>query len=453
MGTFGSKHEFEIGKEYESLTPGTPEEYLQAALQAEKFIAGFEKEDKDGIYWARQGEKPNLTLVTGSGGVLYFYIKLACITGEESFHTTAQKAAQYLARHWKEPLEEEGENALFSKILFGLAGEAFALLEAYDEYGTQELEDTLKEILKYYVKTAAEDGKGIRWTGSTAFGMDGAIVLFLIEMAERFNDEAALRMVKGCGQWYLANGKRHANGGLELNGGLGYNGVDIRGAFGSPNFELGTSGAAYVLTRIYELTKEEQYLNAAKAAAFYLVTVGVKQKKGFLIPYRVNDGQQPIFYLSNCHGPAGSSKLFYKLYKLTNDEYYLEKIVELVDGMEAVGAPQRQSVGFWNNYSMCCGHAGLVQFFVGLYRADHEERWRELAVRSGNVLLGERELWDDGSASWTMAFERIHPELLTAEFGYTNGAAGIACALLQLYLEETDQFHWRRMPDDPYPVD
>lgn len=405
MSTIGAKHEFKIGAEYKSLIAESPEEYLQAALQAERFIAGFENESGDGIYWARQDEEPNLTLMTGSGGVLYFYIKLARVTGEERFHIVARKAVRYLAGHWRDRLTGEGANELFSKILFGLAGEAFVFLEAYDEYG----------------------------------------------MAERFGDETALKLVRGCGRWYLANGKRHANGGLELNGGLGYNGVDIRGNFGSPNFELGTAGAAYVLTRIYELTKEERYLNAAKAAAFYLVTIGVKQKKGFLIPYRVNDGERPVFYLSNCHGPAGSSKLFYKLYKLTNDEYYYEKIKELVDGMEAVGAPQRQSVGFWNNYSICCGHAGLVQFFVGLYETDHDERWRELAVRSGNVLLGEREVSEHGDARWTMAFERIHPEALTAEFGYVNGAAGIAVALLQLYLEETGQFHWRRMPDDPYP--
>ena len=66
------------------------------------------------------------------------------------------------------------------------------------------------------------------------------------------------------------------------------------------------------------------------------------------------------------------------------------------------------------------------------------------------MLLGERQIQPDGSAKWTMALERIHPDKESAPIGYYMGAAGIGAALLQIYMSEKKKFLWKRLPDDPF---
>jgi hypothetical protein len=279
-------------------------------------------------------------------------------------------------------------------------------------------------------------------------------VLLLIELYARFREPEVAKLFPEIGRWYLSQGVKQPDGSVSYNGGvgLGFHAADTPGNNWSPNFELGTAGAAYVLARLYEVTGDASYLEAAKGSAAYLEHIAIPQKKGSLIPYWVSTDQEPIFYLGNCHGPAGSARLFYKLYDLTGDRHYFDRIVSLVDGLESLGAPERQSAGFWNNYSICCGNAALVQFFLGLYQADGDARWHDLAIRAGNVLFGEREDHPDQSSSWTIAFERIHPDVFSDDYTYNNGAAGIGCVLLQLYLNESNQFDWRRLPDDPFPT-
>lgn len=85
-----------------------------------------------------------------------------------------------------------------------------------------------------------------------------------------------------------------------------------------------------------------------------------------------------------------------------------------------------------------------------MYQATKEERYRELAHRTAAVLLGEKDVDKDG-ASWLVATERSHPENTSRPLGYYMGVAGIAGALLQMYESEQGDFHWNRLPDDPFP--
>ena len=192
--------------------------------------------------------------------------------------------------------------------------------------------------------------------------------------------------------------------------------------------------------------------------ALRLEEVRVPQEKGSAITYRIYDdgaiekeGDRTVFYLGLCHGPAGTGRFYYELAKNTGDDVYRKILVDLVDGLEALGAPERQSPGFWNTVNYCCGHAGLVHFFIGLYLADHDERWRDLAVRAGDVLLGSEEIQADGSSDWPIAFNRVDPDDFTRPLGYYDGAAGIAAVLLELYLLGKDEFVWPRFGDDPFP--
>ena len=93
-------HDFKIGQPFLYEKPSSYEEYLDAALAAEKYIAEAAKEDEDGIYW-----QDNATLYSGDAGIIYLYIKLYEVTGDDRFLEIVKKASKRLARHWKDFLE------------------------------------------------------------------------------------------------------------------------------------------------------------------------------------------------------------------------------------------------------------------------------------------------------------------------------------------------------------
>jgi lantibiotic modifying enzyme len=446
-----SEHTFQIGKPYAAVTANNPADYLDAARQAEQFIARYQKESPDGIYWQQDPEKPlDLTFYSGTAGILYFYLELTSVTGEERYRDIAQKASDHLSAHWQDFLSAPPtlgmgtENGLY----FGLGGIALVLNEAYRVLGSQSAAKAAQDIISRYQQIVKTDETGAYWTGSTALALDGGVILLLLQQYQLSPSEELNQLIRSAGHHYLKAGKKR------IGEGIVYNGFDGLAPINLPNFEFGTSGSGYLLTLLYQFTGEETYLDAAKGCAQYLDSLKVKQTKGYLLPHDVNgtDGPQPVFYLSSCHGPAGTAKLYYQLYRITGEDKWLQEISQLVDGLESTGAPERQSAGLWNNVCLCCGHAGLVQFFVGLYQSDGNPRWRDLAVRTASVLLGEKEDLGDGAANWPLAWERIKPDNITTPLGYYDGAAGIGGALLQIYLSENGQFQWNRLIDDPFPA-
>lgn len=444
-------HKFAIGREYAVLSADKPENYLQVALQAEKFLAQNVHETEEGIFWQKSDAKnTDLTFYSGSSGVLYYYLKLAETISDAGYRTIAEKGTNYLAAHWRDFLSAPPTLGLGTEkgLYFGLGGVGLVLGEAFRVLHNQRAAEAAKEIMAYYQEIAITDESGTHWTDSTALAMDGGIILLFLQQYKLFRDKKIKETILSAGRAYLSRGKRLMGGGIEYNG---CEGLSL--PFSMPNFEFGSSGAGYLLTLLYDFTGDTDYLEAAKGTAAYLKKISVKQKKGYLIPHDVYvpTSETPIFYLSSCHGPAGTAKLFYRLYQLTGEVQYMDEIHELVDGLESLGAPEKQSAGLWNNVCLCCGHAGLVQFFVGLYQADGNERWHNLAVRSANVLLGEKEILSDGEVTWPMAWERINPDSISTSLGYYDGTAGVASALLQIYLSERGKFHWNRLPDDPFP--
>lgn len=449
MSDFRNRHQFKIGQPFLYKKAEKPEDYLEAALKAEKYISGAVRETEDGIFWQADEDKLDLTLYSGSAGILYFYIKLYETTENDKYLQIVREAAKYHARHWKDFLSAKPTLELpgaHEGLHFGLGGYSIALGEAYRILKDDEVAGALSEIGEHYQKTAKTDSDGIYWTGLTGLAMDGGIILVLLQQYQLLGDESIKKTILSAAEHFLAQGVRKEDGGLEYNGFKNVLPISL------PNFEFGSSGAGYLLTKLYDFTNDERYLEAAKATTVYLDSIKIAVGDGHLIPHHVYgpEDEEPVFYTSSCHGPAGTAKLYYQLYKITGDKKWLGQIEDLVLGLEALGVPQKQSAGLWNNVCLCCGQAGHVQFFVGLYRGTKNEKYNELARKAANVLLGEAEAENDYSF-WPMAWERVKPDVIGTGIGYYDGTAGVAAALLQEYLNEKSNFHWNRLLDDPFP--
>lgn len=519
---------FETGLPFPRREASSPKDYLDAALAAARYIARFQREDADGVYWQGAGLEPgNHTLYNGQAGIAYFLIELARATGDAATERIARSATRRLALHWREAIDHVPYpfigNLQYGYHL-GVAGVATVLAIAYERYADPTVGQSLRRIVDWFASEARRDADGgAYWADSSTLILDSGVTLALLRVrgalagaqgraaddGESVDGDSPLgdldELIRAAGRHLLATGEPGPRGGLVFNGTKAFR------DYSTPNFELGTSGAAYTLIRLHRFTGDRAYLHAAEEAVRYLDTVsvqigadgkagatgiavgsaetGAESADGFLIPVRIGpdgtpfkgngdlladagdddpdhgelagDYTEPIFYLGACHGPAGTGRLYYELARITGRDEYLERLGRNIDGFEALGAPERTSAGLWSVY-YCCGHASLLQFFIGLDRAYPGRRWHDLAERTASVLLGVEEPLggndgnggnDDGAADWPVSFFRLHPSKVTRGLGYYDGVAGIATALLQQYGALTGTFAVDRLADDPLPAD
>ena len=114
-------------------------------------------------------------------------------------------------------------------------------------------------------------------------------------------------------------------------------------------------------------------------------------------------------------------------------------------GIIESGIPEKQTPGFWNNVSQCCGSAGVAEFFLNLHRVTADHTYLDFAKRVTAQLLSKATRDRDGMR-WIQAEHRVRPELLVAQTGYMQGAAGIGMLLLHL-----DGFQRGKKPSIIFP--
>ncbi len=215
-----------------------------------------------------------------------------------------------------------------------------------------------------------------------------------------------------------------------------------------PNFSHGTAGIAYFLATLYQETKNKEFLDAAIAGAKYLQAVSKTEGDVCLVFHNEPDGKD-LYYLGWCHGPVGTARLFYRLYQVTGDRVWMGWVKKSAQALLKSGIPEKQTPGFWNNVSQCCGSASVAEFFLSLYRVTREREHLDFAKRVTANLL-ERATRDAGGMKWIQAEHRIKPDLLVAQTGYMQGAAGIGMLLLRLDDLERNKKPAVTFPDSPF---
>lgn len=203
-----------------------------------------------------------------------------------------------------------------------------------------------------------------------------------------------------------------------------------------PNFSHGTAGIAYFLATLYEATRERAFLDGALAGATYLKAVAKTEGDMCLVFHHEPDAAgQSLYYLGWCHGPAGTARLWYRLWQVTGDRAWLEWTHKSARAILASGVPERQTPGFWNNVSQCCGSAGVAEFFLALHRASGEAAYLAYAKRV-SVQLVSTATRDAAGARWIQAEHRTKPTEVAAQTGWMQGAAGVGAWFLRLDASE-----------------
>ena len=453
-----------------------PEEYLELAEANVRFINTKIKKAQAGITYtiddvpplgANKAVKENyyddITFYAGTGGQVYLNLHLYKITKKKEYLDTAIEGGKYLEWRWKNQRELKRN---FSDFAFttGWAGVSYVFISLYKATHDENYKNLVFEILNTKIKEAKKSEDGIGWYWSSFNGIVGnaGSVLTLLYAAKELENPEWKAFAVEAGRFFLNKGKKQKVG-------IAYDGVDLSFFSGSddyvdPNFPMGTAGVGYTLLRLYEESGDKAFLDAVKGIPEYLESVAVKNEYGAKLLAHGFPKNNDLFFLGYCHGPAGTARFWYKLYKVTGEKKYLDEAFNYAEGIIAAGAPEVKSPGYWA-HNFCCGTAGILNTFLGLWAETKDEKWLNYARRCGKVIAGdairsdeydpheERKTVDGDKlqAKWIFVHRR-NPNVAATKIGLYDGAAGVSLILATLYQAEKGIFDVPRAVDDPFPA-
>lgn len=411
--------------------------YLDAAREAARWIAGTRVRTEHGVTWPADPARPEdlaTSLYSGSPGVVLFLLDLARATGESAYLEDAVAGADHLLA----TLRPAGEDA---GLYTGLSGQCFTLHRAWEASGLERFRSGARRCMDGVVAAARPAGAGVEWSPTTdIIGGSAGIGLTLLWAHRTLAVEGALDTAVAAADRLLEVAIPSGDG--------------VKWAMSPdvprlmPNFSHGTAGIAYFLATVHGATGEERFLRGALAGGRYLQAVADTDGEACLVFHHEPEGED-LYYLSWCHGPAGTGRTFYRLHEVTGDREWLDWTRRAAAGIERSGVPRMRPPGFWNNVGRCCGNAGVADFYLDLYGVLGERGYLSLAREMAEDLL-ERASRDGDGLRWVQAEHRVQPDNLAAQTGYMQGAAGIGSLLLRLHAVESGAPSPVVLPDSPF---
>jgi lantibiotic modifying enzyme len=419
---------------------------LETAVAADRWLRTSRMETEYGVTWPMvpgNPESADTSLYSGSPGVVLFLSELADASGREEALADAVGGADHLLG-----LARAGE-IVDPGLYTGLAGIAYTLERVHQVSGLDRFRDGASMCIDKIIDSAQPDRGGLGWSygdmdsGSSDIVSGAAGVgLGLLWAHETLGHTRAKQVATDVGV-------RLVDVGSEAEGGLMWGPTPVFQRE-YPNFSHGTGGIAYFLARLADATGDRTILGAAESGAAYLEAAGQCQDDGCAILHH-RPGGEDLYYLSWCHGPAGTARLFHQLGVTTGDRRWSDWVLRGAKATQNFGVPEVRSAGYWNNVSQCCGDAGVGEFFLALEALTGDAAHGRFAQRVGDWLLGESSEEDHGR-KWIQAENRVSPDEVVAQTGWMQGAAGVGAFFLHLDGREKGRRQFVSFPDSPWTV-
>jgi lantibiotic modifying enzyme len=412
--------------------------HLAVAIEAARFIQSAAVPASGGTAWLADPAdlgSARCDLYTGAAGVVLFHLELHRTTDDPAHLATARSGADALIA----ALDRETDPGLYT----GLAGIGFVLSEAARHTGDARYREAARRVVATLQARAIARGSGVEWNDTTDIISGSAgIGLFLLYAAEALDLHEVRALAVRAGRRLVERGRPDAGGSKWP--------MDGASTQLLPNFSHGTAGVAYFLATLYQATMDRVFLDAALAGAAYLKAVAKTAGDTCLIFHHEPEAAgRSLYYLGWCHGPAGTARLWYRVWQVTGDRAWLDWASRSARAIAESGIPERQTPGFWNNVGVCCGSAGVAEFFLALHRATGDAAALAFARRVTAQILGAATR-DASGIRWPHAEHRTRPTEIVAQTGWMQGAAGIGAWFLHLDAFERGAAPPIRFPDAPF---
>ncbi|HZQ93330.1 MAG TPA: lanthionine synthetase LanC family protein [Terriglobales bacterium] len=417
-----------------------PNAYLATAEGAAQWLSASTIAQKTGVVWSSDPRDPktvNTSLYAGTPGPILFFLEAYRYTGEQRYLKLARSGADALLASMR-PQDDPG-------LYEGLAGTGFTLAQTYFVTKDTKYRDGALRTVEWLTQSAKPTDHGIKWNDTTdVIAGSAGTGLFLLWADEHLHAKGARELAVRAGEHLIDAAQHPAPGQLKWM-------MDPKFPREMPNFSHGTSGVAYFLATLYGKTGDKRFLDAAVAGAHYLTSIADTQGEACLIYHDDSPEGKKMYYLGWCHGPAGTARFFYRLYEVTKDPQWMDWMKKLARSLaETHYVGKAVTPGEWDNVSVCCGVTAQAQFYLSLYEATKEKKYLDLARQMSDLLL-KKATRDDRGVRWVQAEHRVKPDLLVAQTGLMQGASGIGMWLLHFSaFQDGKHLPVMKLPDNPF---
>ena len=430
--------------------------YIDAAKKVAKWLSSTAIQTPHGKVWAADpNDSTTITtnLYSGSAGIVLFFLEMYHSTGDSQYLAEAQAGADKLL---DVVMDTDQVREMDYGLYTGVAGLGFTLGEVYAVTKDTRYRKGFRRCAELIRGNASPSGNGVAWMlhqGDTTYfvtdiisGSSG-IGLFLLYASHHLGDLRYREAGVQAGHCLIEAGQQVPAG---MKWAMDAKVPELSPLYRRlmPNFSHGTAGIAFFLATLYQETNEKIFLDAAEAGARYLQSVAMTDS-GIACVFHNEPDNRDLFYLGWCHGPPGTARLFYRLKQITGDRMWMRWVDRFARTEIQNGIPENRTPGFWNNVGQCCGSAGIAEFFLDLYAVANKKVHLDFARRITADLL-KRATTDNAGMRWIQAEHRVRPDLLIAQTGYMQGAAGIGMLLLHLDAWEQGKRGRIVFPDSPF---
>jgi len=427
-------------------------DYREAALAAERWIARSAIRDATGTRWPADPLAPATvepSLYSGCPGVVLFYQELHHATGERRYLDEARAGARALIAAL--PADASALGVEGAGMYTGVAGTAYVLQLVQERERSDELARGLTHIAMLLRTAGTDRGAGVAWNESNdIISGTAGIALALVWLGDRDAQWKEFHpQLRGAARSLVAAG-------VSEFGGTKWSAMpQLPKRY--PNFSHGTAGVSYTLATLAmhdALRTDDATRTAAREAALsgerYLDHIATRMPGGGRKVFHSEPGGEQLFYLSWCHGPAGTARLYRQLERLTGDRAWRGVVGQLSQAIRDSGVPEAHPdlSGYWNNISQCCGNCGVAEYFMARHRAGGDAADLAFSRRVMDDALA-RATKDGDGLKWVQAENRTSPKDVMAQTGFMQGAAGVGVALLHLEGAMTGRAPLVVLPDSP----
>ncbi len=412
-------------------------DWLSIAIKSEKHIQTAKYLSDQGEVWKVMPDsinsKVNNALYHGTPGIVLFYLELYNATQDTSYLNEAQSGANYLTKILRDTLYKAEEVGLYT----GLAGIGFTLTEVFKVTKAEKYKQAALKTIRLLDSSSNKSANGIHWGSITdiVYGSAG-IGLYLQYVADQLDSKKADSLSVLVAEGLLDNA-------IETHEGLRWKFFPDYNTF-LDNFSHGTAGIAYFLAQTYKRTQNKKYLDAAMQGEKFLDSI--TNNKGY-VPHHLPGGED-LYYLNWCHGPSGTSRLYYALYDITKDDTWLDKITHPANNMMAEGIDKTETPGYWNNVGKCCGAVSVAEYYLWLYDITGNKEYLDFSHKMTQQIMNKSTQEGD-HIKWLHAENRRSPDELTIQTGLMQGSAGMGLWFLQLNAHQNDTEPSIVLPDKP----
>jgi lantibiotic modifying enzyme len=350
----------------------------------------------------------------------------------------------------------------------GLSGIAWLHLELYRLTGEARYLEGARSAVEIILDRGLFDSGSRVWENSTDIISGAAGTgLLLLRAASVLKNPRCLASAEAAGDFLIEES-------IQTPAGLKWK-INVSADRVYPNFAHGTAGVAYFLSVLYQTTGRTRYLTAALEGARELQFNADENSRQKTCAWFHHEGDgEDLWYVGWCHGPAGTARLFYQLSRKYSSSlpYNPDLILEgkipssLVNRTgndrpmawvecaanwllsSGIPEPRKPINGYWNE-GICCGTAGVGEFFVDLYLATKKPDYLRAAERMALHLAKTAERVGSGYR-WVQAEDRASPQKKDAQTGYAQGCAGIGLFFLKLSRAQRGNPIGWRLPDNPF---